>query len=146
MIVEVDEVRTACVDCCIYTLTCISRKKHIQKTTQTVLYYSIYLYYIIRSFSKKGLWWKLDVKSIMCYGNSNNSRFWTFLNQFLILQAEESKLCVFFLQFVFVFHCWAKKKEKGIVKAECIQLVSVCINMYYYSVHQKNNRRYNFLS
>ena len=53
MIVEVDEVGTVCVDCCRCTLTCIARKKHIQKTTQTVLYYSIYLYYIIHSFSKK---------------------------------------------------------------------------------------------
>ena len=53
MIVEVDEVEAVCVHCCMYTLTCISRKKHIQKTTQTVLYYSIYSYYIIHSFSKK---------------------------------------------------------------------------------------------
>ena len=35
-----------------YILTCISREKHIQKTTPTVLYYSI-LFLIIHSFSKK---------------------------------------------------------------------------------------------
>ena len=39
-----------------------------------------------------------------------------------------------------------RKKKKEHWKAECIQSVSVYIKICYYSVHQTNNRRYNFLS
>ena len=39
-----------------------------------------------------------------------------------------------------------QRKEKEHQKAECIQSVSVYIKIYYYSVHQTNNRQYDFLS
>ena len=84
------------------------------------------MFVIIHSFSKKVYSENLMLKNNMWNGNSNNSRFWTFLNRFLILQAEESKLWGVFWQFVFVFHCWAKKKEKGTVKSR-MHTVSFCL-------------------
>ena len=60
----------------------------------------------------KGLQWKLDVKNNIWNGNSNNSWFWTFLNRFLILQAEESKLCGFFFTVCVCLLLLSKKKRK----------------------------------
>ena len=111
------------------TVACIPRlvsqeKKNISKKLHQPFYIIVYISY--NPFSKKVYGENLMLKIIYGMVTQTIAHFERFSINFSFYKQTRVNFVEFFWQFVFVFHCWAKKKEKGIVKGR-IHAVSFCL-------------------